>query len=186
MARRELMSATVLRPGAQQGVGIVGALAAIAAVIVVLNLWIGDDQLPREIRGTTPWFGAVALALAGATGGLWARARRRLTLVEQDGRQVLEIADRPPVLLSGPFTVRTGWARMPAARGVSTTLVQVVFSEGDRVPLVLTEEWGAMSAPPPWPEGLVAVQAADNAYASGGIRFLAQLVEALERPTQPG
>jgi hypothetical protein len=188
MARRELVSATVLRPGAQQGVAIVGAFALIVAVIVGVNLWIGDEQLPREIRGSTPWFGAVALALGGLTAGLWMRSRRRLTLVDQDGQQVLEIDDRPPVLLSGPFTVRTGWTRLSVARGVSTILVQVVFVEGERVPLVLTEEWGALMTPPPWPEGLVAVAGADAAYASGGIRFLKQLVDTLERrdPGAPG
>lgn len=181
MARIERVSATVMRPGAQRGVAFVGALALMAAVVVGVNLWIGEEQLPREIAWTTPWFGGLALVLGGATAALWARVRRRLVLVEQDGRQVLEIDDRPPVVLSGPFTVRTGWARMPVARGASTIFVQVVFVDGERVPLVLTEEWGSLMTPPPWPEGLVTVQQSDAVYTSGGIRFLTGLHEALER-----
>jgi hypothetical protein len=179
--RREIVSAAVIRPGAHAWTSVVGALALFAAFVVAVNLWIGHDQLPREIRASALWFVASTLALAAVTGVLRTRARRRLTLVEQDGRQVLEIDARPPVLLSAPFTVRTGWGRIPAGRTPSTILVQAVFSDGDRVALVLTEEWGALATPPPWPEGFVTFEEAEAVYRSGGIRFLVPLLDALER-----
>ncbi|MEZ4237821.1 MAG: hypothetical protein R3F59_17075 [Myxococcota bacterium] len=181
MQRREIVSATVMRPGAQLGVSLVGTLAIVALVIVGVNLWLGLDRLPAAVRGTTPLFAGVAVVLGAVTAFLWSRARRRLTLVDQGEQRVLEIDDRPPVVLAGPFTVRKAWMAVPGARGASTRLLQVAIVDGDRVPLLLTEEWGALTQPPDWPEGALGL-AAERAYTAGGIRFLAQLVEALESP----
>ncbi|MEQ1570995.1 MAG: hypothetical protein ABMA64_35525 [Myxococcota bacterium] len=83
------------------------------------------------------------------------------------------IDDRPPVLLSGPFTVRTAWSHPQLGRK-STLLVQVVVHEGD-----------SLSTPPPWREGLYTVGAVEAVYKLGGSRFLVELVDAMDRADRP-
>jgi hypothetical protein len=60
------------------------------------------------------------------------------------------------------------------------TLLQLVFHDGDKVPLVLTETWGAIYGQPGWPEGIAVVQA-EASYAPAGRAFLTRLVDELDR-----
>lgn len=179
MDRRTVFEASVSRPSASTAVGVVAALAITAAVFLGINLWVGEDRLPRELEGTTPWFAAATAGLSAVTFGLWWRSRRRLRVVEVDGRQVLEIDDRPPVLIEGPFTIRTGWSKVAQPKGPALTQLHVVFVDGDRVPLVLTEFWGAIYGAPPWPQEVLAVQG-EAVYSPAGRAMLVPLVEALE------
>lgn len=182
VAREVLFRASVSKPSAGVIVGILAALAIVGAVAFGLNLFIGEAQLPRELRGTTPWFGLATAVLSAITGYFWWRGRRALSLVVQDGLQVLEIDDRPPVVLAGPFDVRLGWTKVAQPKGPAMTLLQVVFVDGDSVPLVLTEYWGALYGAPDWPEGLVTVGTpAKAAYSPSGTAFLTKLVDQLER-----
>jgi hypothetical protein len=179
MNRQVVFETHVSRPGASTWVGVLAAFAICAAVVLGLNLYIGERQLPRELVGSTPWFGVLFVALSGVTGWVWWRSRRRLVLAAIDGVQVLEIDDRPPVLLQGPFTIRTGWTRLPQPKGPDMTLLQVVFYDGERVPLVLTETWGALYGTPGWDEGVVLVEA-EASYSPSGLGMVTELVGALD------
>lgn len=182
MAREVLFRASVSKPSAGVAVGILAALAITGAVCLGLNLFIGEGQLPSELRGSTPWFAAATAGLTAITGWVWWRGRRPLCLVVQDGLQVLEIDDRPPVVLAGPFDVRLGWTKVAQPKGPAMTLLQMVFVDGDTVPLVLTEYWGALYGAPDWPEGLVVFDTpAKVAYSPSGTAFLTRLLDQLDR-----
>ena len=179
MEPKTLLEGSLHKPMMNEAVGCAASVPLILAAVVVVNLFIGDDQLPREIRGSTPWF-ALATAITGAGAGwFWRRNRIRLKVIERDGERFLEIYDPSgPVVLQEPWQVEAGWFRMHMPKvGTQTTLVVGVYQEGE-LQVAFTEEKGSLFEPPTgWKENLQLPMGDHPAYAVSGMGVLQKLVQ---------
>jgi hypothetical protein len=133
---------------AQQGIGCLGALALIALVVVGANLVMRD--LPPEIEGTTPYFGAAAAAFGLLT--LWAyrRSRKRVELRRTAEGLVLRVAGA--IVAREPMQVLYGYQKQKLHRGPPlTVLIAGVVVDG-RCVASFTEQWGVIHGTPDWPD----------------------------------
>ncbi len=177
---RVLLEGSLQKPLVGEAIGCLGALALIPLVAVAVNLFVGEAGLPREVRGTTPWFGAAAVLFGAITAVVWAKTRVRLTVVERDGERYVEVYDSgAPLVLKGPFDVRYGWAWVPMPQVGRVPLLVVGLYEDDRLVLALSEQRGALYTPPPdWPQDYaLGGGPAQAAYTVGGMGFVPELVE---------
>lgn len=134
------------------------------------NVLFGENR--PELAETTPLWG---LATAGfvAVMAWWWPDRRRLTLVERDGKQVLELTGARPILLTAPFRVELGWSRVIQPRqGDAQIRVEVVFRDGERPVLALLEQRKLHARLPPWPEKALVFEGAEATVRLPGVEAL--------------
>ena len=173
-------SGSLIKRGKVTLMSILLVFAAICLIAVIINLIAGKDRLPRELVGSTPWFGA-GLVLFGALGG-WVGWTSRVKIRVYRGAQVIiKVEDRKrPLLLEGPFTLKYGYTRIKMPRAPAITSLLLGVYQGSSCVLSLQEEWGVIyGTPEGWPDKLPRLDPAPF-YSVMGRRLLNKLIEVVE------
>ena len=176
-----LIDTHVHRPMMSEAMGCLGVVPIVFGVAVLMNLFIGESDLPRELAGSTPWFGLGFALSAVLAVGFWFRNRIRFTLLERDAVHYIEIYDpKGPIVLQGPFEVQYGWNPTSAGRGPDMTLLIVGLVQDGELVVSFTEVWGAIyGAPKGWPTPFALKGPAKASYTAAGRTFCVSLVDAL-------
>jgi len=176
-----LLEASVQRPMWSQVFGCLVVVSLVFFVAVAVNLFIGIDELPRGLRGSTPWFAGVGVLLGLFTAWLYRRNRIALVVLEREGVRYLEVHDPArPIVIRAPMQLQYGYFTldMPKARR-QTTLVVGVYQEGE-LEVSFTETWGTIYGPPEgWAEAVPMKGIAKATYDCAGSSFLPELVRLL-------
>jgi hypothetical protein len=106
------------------------AMAIVCLVVVCVNAFIGERELPREIRGTTPYF-VLGMALFTAPAiYIWVTKKIKLEIYKMGSTVCLDIADpEDPIQLKFPFKVHAQWFLVPAAKGPDQKELYLTFCD---------------------------------------------------------
>ncbi|MEZ4317384.1 MAG: hypothetical protein R3F61_07760 [Myxococcota bacterium] len=181
MSGETLLETHIHKHSTSGTLGCLISVPLILAVVVVVNLFIGESDLPPEIRGTTPWLVLITVVTGGLAGWFWVRSRIRLAVVRRDGQTFVEVYDPgAPLVLAGPFDVRYGWTSFHMPKAGTQTLLIVGLYDSDGLALSLTETWGTIYSPPHgWPSDFALEGQARASYTAAGTSFLPDLVNVL-------
>jgi hypothetical protein len=173
----------ILSTWVAKGTGAFGCLVALAIiplVAVVVNLIAGEDQLPDEIQGTTPWFLGAAVLFGGIAFWWYRKTRRRFELVET--AKGLEVRVAGVTLVTTPVELAYGWEKQHIKAGLQITILMLGIIKDGQCVLTLTEEWGAIHGEPEgWKQGWPSLPTGpfSQHYKAMGGRFVADLARIL-------
>jgi hypothetical protein len=106
------------------------AISLVCLCVVIVNLCIGERELPPPIRGTNPYFLAGMLLLLAPAIYIWVAKRLHLDIYRSGNTVHLEISgDDQPLQLQFPLKVYAHWFKVPAPKGPDQKELYVTFCD---------------------------------------------------------
>src|SRR5688500_19009474 len=88
-----LFSCTIYKKKHTNWAGFFLAMSIVCLVVIIVNVFIGEKKLPREIRGTNPYFVIGMLAFAVPAVYIWVYKKIKLEVYKMGYTICLDIAD---------------------------------------------------------------------------------------------
>ena len=124
-----LHSSTVYKKLHTNLAGFFIAMSIVCLVVLVMDLFIGEQKLPRAIRGTNPYFFLGALLFAAPAIYIWVVKKIKIEIYKMGNILCVDVADPvEPIQLKFPFTVHAQWFNVPAPKGPDMKELYVTFA----------------------------------------------------------